>query len=44
VDITAQLGIDGTRVPFKTAASAATVPLLPKLAAELKAHRSPTRA
>ncbi len=36
----AQLGPDGTRVPLKTAASAATVPLLPKLAAELRAHRS----
>lgn len=38
--VSAQLGPDGTRVPLKTAASAATVPLLPKLAAELKAHRS----
>jgi integrase len=38
--VSAQLGQDGTRVPLKTAASAATVPLLPKLAAELKAHRS----
>jgi integrase len=36
----AQLGPDGTRVPLKTAASAATVPLLPTLAAELRAHRS----
>jgi integrase len=38
--VSAQLGPDGTRVPLKTAASAATVPLLPKLAAELRAHRS----
>ncbi len=36
----AQLGPDGTRAPLKTAASAATVPLLPALAAELRAHRS----
>jgi integrase len=36
----AQLGPDGTRVPLKTAASAATVPLLPALATELRAHRS----
>jgi integrase len=40
VSVSAQLAPDGTRVPLKTAASAATVPLLPKLAAELKAHRS----
>lgn len=40
LSVSAQLGPDGTRVPLKTAASAATVPLLPKLAAELKAHRS----
>ena len=38
--VEAQLGPDGTRVPLKTAASAATVPLLPVLAAELRAHRS----
>lgn len=38
--VSAQLGPDGTRVPLKTAASAATVPLLPRLADELKAHRS----
>lgn len=38
--ISAQLGPDGSRAPLKTAASAATIPLLPKLAAELKAHRS----
>ncbi len=38
--VTAQLGPDGTRVPLKTAASAATVPLLPRLAAELREHRS----
>lgn len=38
--VSAQLGRDGTRVPLKTAASAATVPLLPTLAAELRAHRA----
>jgi len=38
--VTAQLGHDGERVPLKTAASAATVPMLPVLAAELRAHRS----
>lgn len=38
--VTAQLGPDGTRVPVKTAASAATVPLLPRLAAQLREHRS----
>jgi integrase len=36
----AQLGPDGARVPLKTAASAGTVPLLPTLARELRAHRS----
>jgi integrase len=36
----AQLGPDGTRVPLKTAASAASVPLLPALASELRRHRS----
>jgi integrase len=40
VSVSAQLGPDGSRVPLKTAASEATVPLLPELAAELKAHRS----
>jgi integrase len=38
--VSAQLGPDGTRVPLKTAASAATLPLLPTLGAELRAHRS----
>ncbi len=38
--VSAQLGQDGERVPLKTAASAATVPMLPALAAELRAHRS----
>jgi integrase len=38
--VSAQLGADGSRVPLKTEASAATVPLLPRLAAELRAHRS----
>jgi integrase len=37
--VSAQLGPDGDRAPLKTAASAATVPLLP-MAAELKAHRA----
>jgi len=37
--ISAQLGSDGERVPLKTSASAATVPMLPELAAELRAHR-----
>jgi integrase len=36
----AQLGPDGSRVPLKTVASAATVPLLPALGGELRAHRS----
>jgi integrase len=40
LNVSAQLGPDGNRAPLKTAASAATVPLLPKLAAELKAHRA----
>src|SRR5262249_27757185 len=34
--VTAQLGPDGERVPLKTAASAATVPMLPVLLAELR--------
>jgi integrase len=38
--VSAQLGPDGTRAPLKTTASSATVPLLPKLAKELKEHRS----
>jgi integrase len=38
--VSAQLAPDGTRVPLKTAASAATVPLLRELADALKAHRS----
>jgi len=38
--VTAQLGGSGDRVPAKTAASTATVPLLPALARELKAHRA----
>jgi integrase len=40
VTVSAQLGTDGKRVPLKTVASAAAVPLLPRLASELKAHRS----
>jgi integrase len=38
--ISGQLGTNGERVPVKSAASAATVPLLPALARELQAHRS----
>jgi integrase len=38
--VSGQLGTDGQRVPVKTAASAATVPLLPALARELRDHRS----
>lgn len=38
--ITAQLGADGERVPLKTAANAATLPMLPALARELREHRS----
>jgi integrase len=37
--ISGQLGTDGSRVPTKTRASDATVPLLPALARELRAHR-----
>lgn len=40
IAVTAQLGTDGELVPLKTLASAASdVPLLPALAAELRAHR-----
>jgi integrase len=39
VTVTAQLGSNGQRVPLKTTASMATVPMLPMLAAELRAHR-----
>jgi integrase len=38
--VSGQLGPDGTRVPAKTRASEATVPLLPALARELYAHRA----
>jgi integrase len=38
--ISGQLGTEGERVPVKSEASAATVPLLPALARELQAHRS----
>jgi integrase len=40
LNVTGQLGANGERVPLKTAASAAMVPLLPMLADELRAHRS----
>jgi integrase len=39
INVSAQLGKGGNRVPLKTLASANTVPLLPALAAELRAHR-----
>jgi integrase len=38
--VSSQLGSDGARVPTKTRASEATVPLLPALARELREHRS----
>ena len=38
--VTAQLSADGARVPLKTAASTATVPMLAVLADELRVHRS----
>lgn len=38
--VTAQLGAHGARTPLKTAASAASVPILAALADELRAHRS----
>jgi integrase len=38
--VSAQLGPDGFRAPLKTPTSAATVPVLPRLADELRAHRS----
>jgi integrase len=38
--VTGQLGPRGERVPVKTAASAASLPILPPLAAELRAHRA----
>jgi integrase len=38
--ISGQLGTDGERVPVKSTASAATVPMLPALARELREHRS----
>jgi integrase len=38
--VSAQLGPGGDRLPLKTAASAATVPMLPVLVRELRAHRS----
>ena len=37
--VTGQLGTMGERIPAKTAASAATVPMLPALALELRRHR-----
>jgi integrase len=40
IAVTGQLGANGERVPVKTAASAATLPMLPALARELREHRS----
>jgi integrase len=40
ITVNAQLGTEGNLVPVKSAASAATVPLLPALARELREHRS----
>ncbi|TML65773.1 MAG: hypothetical protein E6G22_01645 [Actinobacteria bacterium] len=40
VTVAGQLGAHGELVPVKSAASAATVPLLPALARELREHRS----
>jgi integrase len=40
ITVTGQLGEGGERVPTKTAASRAPVPLLPALERELRAHRS----
>jgi integrase len=40
ITVTAQLGPDGNEAPLKTPASAATVPILPMLGDELRAHRS----
>jgi integrase len=40
ITVSAQLSSDGQRVPVKTAASAATVPMLPVLAKELREQRS----
>jgi integrase len=40
ITVTAQLGRGGNRVPTKTVASNAAVPLLPALERELRAHRS----
>jgi integrase len=40
IAVTGQLGANGERVPVKSAASAATVPMLPALGRELREHRS----
>jgi integrase len=40
LSVTAQLGDAGQRAPLKTPASVATVPILPALGAEFRAHRS----
>ena len=40
VTVRGQLGLDGSRVPLKSESSAATLPMLPALARELRAHRS----
>ena len=38
--VAGQLGLDGELVPVKSAASAATLPLLPAVARELRLHRA----
>jgi integrase len=40
ITVAGQLGADGELVPVKSVASAATVPMLPALARELREHRS----
>jgi integrase len=40
ISVTGQLGANGKRAPTKTEASLSSVPILPALAAELRAHRS----
>ena len=40
ITVSGQLGASGERVPTKTPASRAAVPLLPALERELRAHRS----
>lgn len=39
INVSAQLGTSGERVPLKTLASASSVPLLPALSVEIRSHR-----